>query len=118
MDDRRTAMPHPSGVHTAAHTLATAILRRVPGWTERVDGMCWLAEDPDTSEDQRRVIVATGQLPSSILLDGRRGPLVVGVARGVELRVQLPHLIDGSDIDAVIGALAAFDVIPSPVDTL
>lgn len=108
-------MIHPSGAHTAAQALVDAIRRRVRvhEWPERIDGMCWVTYSPDP-EETRTAIVATGQLAAPLATPAPLGPLVVGAARDLEVRIQLPRLIDGQDIRSVLGALEALDVIPRP----
>lgn len=82
----------------------------VPGWKVRAVAMSWIAEDPDGDSD-RGVVVATAQIVG-LLSHPPAGPIVIGTARGVEVRVVLPRTVDGGDIGATLNALTAMGVLP------
>ncbi|WP_341719853.1 hypothetical protein QQG74_09205 [Micromonospora sp. FIMYZ51] len=112
-----TERAHPAGPTTAAGGLAKMIHRRVPHWTVTTNGAAWTITDPDDDYDRRAAIDATTNqhhrpVDPRTPRAWKRGPLVVGCNRGIEVRVQLPETVDGGDLRRVIDALVAVGVLP------
>jgi hypothetical protein len=104
---------HPAGEATAATTFVRAIARQVPTWEVRIGSAGSVSfHDPDP-ETVRWVAVLTGELVDTRIVP-RPGPLIRGLARGVEVRIeiQMPNLVDSVDVASMLDALRAMAVLP------
>lgn len=113
------AVEHPAGPMSAAWSLAQMIAARAPGWEFRVEGMAWIASDPDPDYARWVMVDATTHLfadPADARQPRpwRSGPLVAGYHRDVEIRIQLPPVTDFSDLARSLAALVAAGALPAP----
>ncbi|GLY08198.1 hypothetical protein [Actinoplanes sp. NBRC 101535] len=105
---------HPAGAQSAAQQIVQLVQALTPGWREEADETSWRTENPEPDSMYTQwLIVATGQLHPWNPFHGRPGPLVVAFADGVETRIQLPGVVDGGDLAAVVEALQALGALPS-----
>lgn len=107
---------HPAGPGTVADHLVQRISGHLDdGWRDETDETTWRAQDEsDHCGSARWVIVATGQLAVRDAYGSRPGPMVLASGRGIEVRFQLPFVVDGGDIDDVLETLTRIGAIPSP----
>jgi hypothetical protein len=115
---RAAAVATPFHGWSTAAGLAAAVAAQVPDWTFTSVGLRWIATDPDSEYQGRRVIIdsgpglATDPFNPARPRSWRPGCKVAAYAAHRETLIQLPHLTDSSDITAVIHALVALDALP------
>lgn len=108
---------HPAGPATAAFDLARMILQRVPNWTVTIHGDAWTTTDPDDDYTRHVTIDATKNqhhepVDPRTARAWRRGPLVIAVAHDMEIRLQLPEMVDRTDLRRVVTAATAIGALP------
>lgn len=110
---RVLSVVHPAGEASAATDFCRALFRQAPKWEIEIDGGTMTFRDPEREEEDspRWVAVVVGQQKDSDLVE-RPGPLIRAFVRGIEVRIQMPNLVDNSDIRDTISALLALDALP------
>lgn len=102
---------------SVADILARMIRERVPDWTEDCPdtGLWTWAGTGDWSDSE---VILEGRVrrfqPVSYRQHGRNlGPSVDGYAHGIALRIDLPEMVDGSDLRGVLDALERLGILPA-----
>lgn len=104
---------------SAAADVARRIRQRVPGWVEEnpEPGLwAWTDPDPDHGDQPRAVLVDGRDRTMRVLppMTGKpMGPSVVGFHRDLTVKVDLPALVDYTDMIAALHALEAIDALPA-----
>lgn len=112
-----SALEHPAGPASAAFDLARMILHRVPNWTVTIDRDMWTVTDPGDDYSRHVTVDATRNqhheaVDPRIARAWRRGPLVIANGHDMEIRLQLPELVDRTDLRRVIAAATAIGALP------
>ena len=104
----------------AADMLAAMIRARVADWTEDhpVDGF-WVWTNPDTELADPPEVILEGRVRRVRPISDRHlgqgvtfGPTVSAFANGVAVQVELPPMVDRSDLATALDVLAAAHVLP------
>lgn len=101
----------------AVTDLARMIRKRIPTWTEeRPEPGLWIWTDPDEETDT--VVMLDGSrrrfMPSVPWRRGiDHGPTLIGYDREITVRVDLPHVVDRSDLGLAQDALVAIGALPA-----
>jgi len=113
--NKTTETTTPKAELAAANDVAAMVRRRIPDWTEETpEPLLWRWTDRD--EDYERTVTVDGReriMRTVPEMAGQRfGPSLVGICGGVVVTVDLPSLVDITDMRSALRALTAVGALP------